>query len=97
MTRPELGREAQEIGAEAENRVINIAKELGLDVETSPTLDYSRKTDLTINGIPIQVSVNPKSKRTRKCLERRGVKSIVAGKQISDEQIVRDITIYLND
>lgn len=82
------GYRVQRIGAQAEQRVAYIANKLGFSVEISPELDYGRKTDCVIQGYPIQVSVNGKSRREKKRLEKQGISCLVAGEHISDEVLI---------
>lgn len=87
----EWGVEAQRIGREAELRVNNIAQFLGCDVQTSPELDYGGKTDLLINGVPIQVSCQPKSRQAQERLMSRGIFNICAGERYSDEEVAMQL------
>ncbi len=84
---------AKEIGQAAENRVYNIAKQLGRDVrKAEPEEDYSKKTDLVIDKIPIQVSCQPKSNSQRKALSKHGIRPVVAGKNVSDEKLIEQLS-----
>ncbi len=85
------GYRVQQIGTQAEQRVVYIATNLGLVVERSPELDYGRKTDCVIQGCPIQVSVNGKSRREKKRLEKQGISCLVAGEHIPDEVLISRI------
>lgn len=83
-----MGFRSKEIGQEAENRVFNVANSLGLNVrKAKPEEDYSQKTDLVIDNIPIQVSCQPKSNGQRKALSKKGILPVVAGRNVSDEKV----------
>lgn len=78
LRRPEIGRQAQTIGRNAERRVITELEEAGWATESNAKLDYAEKTDTRATcpagrKIPMQVSVKPKSSRTLRGLENRGV------------------------
>jgi hypothetical protein len=60
---------------------------MGYRAETSPDDDYSNATDLTINGIPIQISCDNKSKREKDKLRKRGILSVVAGENIDEDTL----------
>jgi hypothetical protein len=83
-----LGLEAQVRGFEAEERVRSFAAALGCKVEYSVQNDYAGKTDLLIDGIAFQISVQPKSKRSQEKLADRGVYNLAAGKHISDDLLL---------
>jgi len=73
-----VGQQAQSIGRSAELRVIDELNSAGWRTVTSAELDYAGKTDARATcpagrKLPIQVSVNPKSSRTLRGLENRGV------------------------
>lgn len=86
--------EARSIGIRAEERVANLAQRLGSKVTRTPGLDYGDRTDLLVDELPIQVSVLPKSRGEQKRLERRGIRSVVAGKRYSDTDILDQLTGY---
>ncbi|BCX13560.1 MAG: hypothetical protein KatS3mg085_092 [Candidatus Dojkabacteria bacterium] len=103
--RQNQGREAQEVGKRAEERVKEIAKAMGFTVEASPDLDYGAKTDVLLKfkineieiNIALQVCRQPKSKREQKRLAKKGIFMIAAGKQISDFKIKAQISEIFND
>lgn len=73
-----VGQQAQSIGRSAELRVIDELNSAGWRTVTSAELDYAGKTDARATcpagrKIPMQVSVKPKSSRTLRGLENRGV------------------------
>jgi hypothetical protein len=79
---------SKEIGQAAEDRVFNIAGKLGRNVRRAkPIEDYSQKTDLIVDGVPIQVSCQPKSNAQRKALSKKGILPVVAGRNVSDEKV----------
>lgn len=88
---PNLGREAQKKGREAELRVALFCHILGLESTSSSELDYGCKTDLLIEGVSVQVSVSPKSSREQKSLRNRGITPISAGMNITDEELQEQI------
>lgn len=66
LRRPEIGRQAQRIGRNAERRVITELEEAGWGTESNAELDYAEKTDTRATcpaerKIPMQVSVKQKS------------------------------------
>lgn len=78
LRRPEIGRQAQRIGRNAERRVITELKEAGWGTESNAELDYAGKTDARATcpagrKIPMQVSAKQKSSRTQRRLKKRGV------------------------
>ena len=78
LRRPEIGRQAQIIGRNAELRVTTELREAGWEAESNAELDYAGKTDARATcpagrKILMQVSVKPKSSRTLRGLENRGV------------------------
>jgi len=84
---------AKEIGREAEERVFRIANKLGQNARKAiPEEDYSQKTDLVVDNIPIQVSCQPKSNAQRKALSKHGIQPIVAGKGVSDEKVIEQLS-----
>ncbi|MCB9812907.1 MAG: hypothetical protein H6772_00730 [Pseudomonadales bacterium] len=84
-----MTRKSQENGRAAEERVVDIALRLGLSARLATTQeDYGNKTDAVVNGRPIQVSVQPKSKKQRVGLQRRGIENIAAGQHIEDSTIL---------
>ncbi len=92
------GLDAKRRGERAETRLSEIFKRLHLHFERSRTLDYSQKTDLMLLGVlRLQVSVARKSEVQRKILLDRGVYSIVAGPQVTDEYIVYQVVISIID
>jgi hypothetical protein len=87
-----MTKEAQQNGKNAENRVRDLALRIGMDARlATPTEDYSQKTDVVVDGIPIQVSVSRKSRNQRKLLERSGIKGIEAGEELPDESVIAQI------
>lgn len=79
---------SKEKGQAAEDRVFNIAGKLGRNVRRAePIEDYSQKTDLIVDDVPIQVSCQPKSNAQRKALSKKGILPVVAGKNVSDEKV----------
>jgi hypothetical protein len=92
-----MSKKAQEVGREAEKRVVNTAQSLGFEAYyADPEDDYGGgKTDVFIEGIRVQVSVQPKSAQTRKRLRRKGVEAIAAGEAISDESLMEKIRRFL--
>lgn len=78
LRRPEIGRQAQRIGRNAERRVITELEEAGWGTESNAELDYAGKTDTRATcpagrKIPMQVSVKQKSPGTQRRLKKRGV------------------------
>ena len=78
LRRPELGRQAQRIGRNAERRVIKELEEAGWGTESNAELDYAGKTDARATcpagrKIPMQVSAKQKSSGTQRRLKKRGV------------------------
>lgn len=84
------------IGLQAEQRVVRLAEEEGYAVSPAGQDDYCNKTDLYIEGLPVQVSVQEKSRRERGRLARRGVYAVIAGEQLTDPQVVSQI-LYIVD
>jgi len=75
------------------NRVFDIASKLGRNVrKVKPKEDYSQKTDLIIDGIPIQVSCQPKSNKQRRALLNKGIFPVVAGENVSDEIVKEQLS-----
>lgn len=92
-----LGLEAKRIGKAAEQRVAEIVAELGLTSHYDPMLDYGGcKTDIVIDGMPFQISVKPKSAQVRKRCRKEGIFFIVAGEQVTREEIIEQIYYGLN-
>lgn len=85
------GYRVQQIGIQAELRIVDIAINLGLAVERSPELDHGSKTDCIIQGYPIQISATGKSRRERKKLEEQGIYCLVAGEHIPNERLISRI------
>lgn len=78
LRRPEIGRQAQRIGRNAERRVITELEEAGWGTESNAELDYAGKTDARATcpagrKIPMQVSAKQKSSGTQRRLKKRGV------------------------
>lgn len=78
LRRPEIGRQAQRIGRNAERRVIAELEEAGWGTESNAELDYAGKTDARATcpagrEISMQVSAKQKSSGTRRRLKKRGV------------------------
>lgn len=78
LRRPEIGRQAQRIGRNAERRVIKELEEAGWGTESNPKLDYAGKTDARATcpagrKISMQVSAKQKSSGTQRRLKKRGV------------------------
>jgi hypothetical protein len=86
--------EAQKIGLEAEERVADLARRLGSKITQTPRLDYGGKTDLVIDGLPIQVSVWPKSRGEQERLKRRGIRPVAAGDRYSETDILDQLAGY---
>lgn len=92
-----LGLEAKRKGKAAEQRVAEIVAELGLPSYYDPSLDYGGgKTDIVIDGMHFQISVTPKSAQTRKRCRKEGIFFIVAGEQVTKEEIIELIYYALN-
>lgn len=91
------GHRVQQIGAQAEQRVVDIAMGLGFVVERSLGLDHGRKTDCVIQGHPVQVSANGKSRRARNRLGELGISCLVAGPHITDEALITSIFCIINN
>lgn len=89
-----MTRKYQLIGQEAEQRVIDLARDLGSEVYTSQDLDYGGKVDVVIDNAPYQVSATGKSKRTEKRLTSLGIRPITAGQQVSDEDLLEQLSNY---
>lgn len=84
--------EVKKRGLFAEQRVVNLAREQGLDARmASATEDHGKKTDVVIEDLPFQVSLSNKSKKQRANLARRGITPIEAGSQVTDDSIVSRI------
>jgi len=84
---------SKEIGQAAEDRVFNIASNLDRNVrKAKPNEDYSQKTDLIIDDIPIQVSCQPKSNAQRRALSKKGIIPVVAGRSVSDEKVKEQLS-----
>lgn len=69
LRRPEIGRQAQRIGRNAERRVITELEEAGWGTESNAELDYAGKTDARATcpagrKISMQVSAKQKSSGT---------------------------------
>lgn len=78
LRRPEIGRQAQIIGRNAERRVITELEEAGWGTESNAELDYAGKTDARATcpagrKISMQVSAKQKSSGTQRRLKKRGV------------------------
>ncbi len=78
MVHSSIGREAQRIGATAEQRVITELGSSGWSTKTSSELDYGKKIDVLTTcpegqEFAVQISVSDKSSRERKNLAKRGV------------------------
>lgn len=78
LRRPEIWRQAQRIGRNAERRVIAELEEAGWGTESNAELDYAGKTDARATcpagrKISMQVSAKQKSSGTRRRLKKRGV------------------------
>lgn len=78
LRRAKIGRRAQIIGRDAELRVTAELREAGWATESNAKLDYAEKTDIRATcpagrELSIQASVNPKSSRTLRGLENRGI------------------------
>lgn len=78
LRRPEIGRQAQRIGRNAERRVITELEEAGWGTESNTELDYAGKTDARATcpagrKISMQVSAKQKSSGTQRRLKKRGV------------------------
>jgi len=78
LRRPEIGRQAQRIGRNAERRVITELEEAGWGTESNAELDYAGKTDARATcpagrKISMQVSAKQKSSGTQRRLKKRGV------------------------
>lgn len=78
LRRPEIGRQAQRIGRNAERRVIKELEEAGWGTESNAELDYAGKTDARATcpagrKISMQVSAKQKSSGTQGRLKKRGV------------------------
>lgn len=87
-----MSREVQVRGREAEIRVCDIANSAGFTARLATSVeDYSKKTDVVIERMPVQVSVSEKSKNQRKLLAKKGISNIVAGENIEDEKILTQI------
>lgn len=91
-----LGREAQILGKEAENRVVRLSLEQGYTVHQDPIADYAHKIDVYIEGVGCQVSVAEKSRRERDKLAKRNVFCIIAGKQLEDSEVISQIVNILS-
>lgn len=92
-----MTKEAQQIGKDAEKRVLDLAISIGCDGRlATPAEDYSKKTDVVVDGVPIQVSVSGKSKNQRKLLEKSGIQGIEAGEEHTDENVISQILSALN-
>lgn len=87
----EIGLDAQRRGRIAEERVASIAEAVGLPVLRNALLDYANKIDMLIDGMPVQISVKPKSRGEQRRLAARGIDSIVAGTGYNDEQVFGQI------
>lgn len=78
LRRPEIGRQAQRIGRNAERRVITELEEAGWGTESNAELDYAKKTDIQATCLAgeewdIQVSLKRKSPGAQRRLKKRGV------------------------
>ncbi|MDO8488336.1 MAG: hypothetical protein Q7S31_03430 [bacterium] len=93
-----MSREAQQIGKLAEERVVGLALQRGLQARLATREeDGAGKTDVVIEpNVLLQVSVNNKSRGARKRLAMRGVYCVEAGSQVSDEHILTRILTILN-
>lgn len=89
-----MTRESQIIGQEAEQRVIELAEQLGSEVKVSPDLDYGMKVDVVIDGRRYQVSATGKSRRTKQRLRDRGIITVIAGEQVPTEDLLNQLTDY---
>jgi len=65
--------EARKKGKKAEGRVEDLALRLGSSVLRDPESDYAGKTDMTIDGFPVQVSCSRKSNRVQRALRKKGI------------------------
>lgn len=78
LRRPEIGRQAQRIGRNAERRVITELEEAGWGTEGNAELDYAGKTDARATCpagrvVSVQVSIKQKSLGEQRRLKKRGV------------------------
>jgi hypothetical protein len=78
LRRPEIGRQAQRIGRNAERRVITELEEAGWGTKSNAELDYAKKTDIQATCLAgeewdIQVSIKQKSLGEQRRLKKRGV------------------------
>jgi hypothetical protein len=94
MGNKKIGLEARRKGRKAEKRVVDeLLSYTGWSIEVSPELDYAKKTDVTATcplekSFPLQVSVDDKSSRERKKLERRGITSVSLRRLHANKQTV---------
>lgn len=78
LRRPEIGRQAQRIGRNAELRVTAELREAGWATKSNAKLDYAKKTDIQATCLAgeewdIQVSIKQKSPGEQGRLKKRGV------------------------
>ncbi len=90
-----MPRNEQSPGFQAELRVQSLCNYMGIKTCPPGVMDYCGKTDLIINHTPVQISVGPKSKREQKELYKRGVQPIIAGKEISDQDLIAQIFLAI--
>lgn len=88
--------EAQRIGYQAEQRVEYLATQEGYEVFKSVEGDYAQKTDMWIEGQPVQISVKEKSRQQRDTLKKRGIFCVIAGQQLADTQVLQQINFIVN-
>ena len=96
LRRPEIGRQAQRIGRNAERRVITELEEAGWGTESNAELDYAGKTDARATcpagrEISMQVSAKQKSSGTRRRLKKRSeelVHEIANYSCVEDSQVI---------
>lgn len=87
-----MSKEVQRIGRAAEWRVVNLAITVGLSARRGNDIeDCAGKTDVVVNNIPLQISCCPKSKGEQKRLTKRGIISVEAGTNYSDESILQKL------
>lgn len=90
------GYESIRVGKKAEQRVRDLASQLGFSVTGSPELDYGAKTDVVVAGIPVQVSCYPKSNGAQERLAKRGIFNIAASEDYTDVEVITAILQAVN-
>lgn len=95
----ENGKDPGRVGKDAEQRVFAIASRLTPKVKMADKKEDcgGGKTDIFIEGVPVQISAQPKSRAQRRALNRKGVVNIAAGTDFSDDQILNQILGLFNN